>query len=472
METTPKKHMGLLYVALSAVFLFNPTVMLVDVLPDFIGYILLCVGLVRLCDLSDRMAYAARRFRTMIVVGIGEVLIGYLVRVRMSARIGEMHDFEYRVAILLFTFLPLVFRYTLFVPAVRDFFKGLDTLSERFGGDALCRDSGGKGSAIDRISRKTVRFLILQGLLSLAPELPALTLFYLPNGELPTFVIDWYHYVTFFRTVGFVLSLVAGIAWLTSFIRFMRHVLRENDFLERLHSRYCDEILTQTLTLRLRRVRYARILLCVGLPFTVSLRIGGVRALSSAVFAILVLSVLFVLGDLLPTQKGCRRAAWVLTAVGVLQQIVNRAYLQRYTPEAALYQSSAFYRFLAVRLLSFAEIALTLLLLLLLIDRLTEVIKTHTAVHYGTPDSAALSQAATERLHAELIKKIKICAILFVFAAILGIADCFMQLHVDWLWSVALLASITAIWNFASLLQELCQQIQDRYQPDAAYKRD
>ena len=48
-----KDLMGFLKIALGAVFLFNPTVHIVDPLPDFIGYWIIAAGLTGLAYLSD-----------------------------------------------------------------------------------------------------------------------------------------------------------------------------------------------------------------------------------------------------------------------------------------------------------------------------------------------------------------------------------------------------------------------------------
>ena len=471
MEKIPKKHMGLLYVALAALFLFHPTVALVDVLPDAVGYLLLYIGVARLSDLSEPIADAAKRFRIMFFVGVGELLACYLTRVVMSERLNEMNRYEYPATIMLLTFVPVLFRLCFLIPAFRDFFKGLNTLADRFGADRLCTENQKGKSAIEVIQRKTMAFVILHSVFSMLPELAALTCYFDPNGE-PSSLAYWYRFITLYRTVAVLLLLIVGIVWLISFIGFLRLVLRQNEWLEAIHSHYCKEVLTQTVMLRMRRVRLARLLICIGLPFTASLRMEGASVLPSGIFALFVLIALYPLGDLLPEQRRCRLGSWWLMIVSLLQQIANRTYLNHYYPEAALYQTDAFYHFLVVRVLSVAEAGLTVLLLFSLFERLFEVIKEHTEVNYGTKESLALSATATQRLHTELTKKMKTCAVLFSVCAVLNALDCFLQLRVFWIWPVALLLSVAAIWKFITFLQDLTLQIQYRYQADTGYKHE
>lgn len=470
MEQPPKKHMGLLYVALSAIFLFNPSVALVDPLPDAVGFLLLLIGVLRLADLSDRVSDAARGFRVMIFVGIGELLACYLTQVYMNGRMNEMHRYEHPAAVMLFSFVSIVLRFYFLLPAFRSLFSGIEALGERFGADALYTEDQKGRSACDVIKRRTTVFVILQALLSTLPELSALSGFFSPDGDTKP-MMDWYRFVTLFRTVAVLASMIVGIVWLISFVRFMRCVLRQTDFLERVHVHYCTEILTQTLMLRMRRVRLARLLLGLGLPFTACLRIGGASVLPGAVTAIFTLIALTLLRTLLTDIRKCRATACGLLLFSVLQTVANRTYLSRYYPEAALYQTDAYYHFLAVRVLSVIEIMLTLWLVLALIEKLFEAIRTHTEVNYGTPNSAALSRAATERLHGELEKRLRLCRIVFVIAAILNAVDALFQLQFTWLWPIALTVSIVAVCMLISFMSELYTEIQNCYRTKEAYKR-
>ena len=52
MQIRPRKRMGFLLIALSALFLFNPDIAVFDLLPDVFGYILLSLGLSSLSYLN------------------------------------------------------------------------------------------------------------------------------------------------------------------------------------------------------------------------------------------------------------------------------------------------------------------------------------------------------------------------------------------------------------------------------------
>ena len=64
------KYLGLGIAAISAIFLFNPDVAIIDVLPDFIGYTLLAVALRFARDLSPHFENAWRKFRILPVLSL------------------------------------------------------------------------------------------------------------------------------------------------------------------------------------------------------------------------------------------------------------------------------------------------------------------------------------------------------------------------------------------------------------------
>ena len=70
----PGAALGLGLVLAGACFLFDPFVSIFDILPDFVGYLLIAAGLYRLGDLDDRLADAARLSRRLAWLGLARVL--------------------------------------------------------------------------------------------------------------------------------------------------------------------------------------------------------------------------------------------------------------------------------------------------------------------------------------------------------------------------------------------------------------
>ena len=67
-KSTQKKSIGFGLLSFSLLFFANPNINIIDFLPDFIGYILLCFALSRLADMNESIGEAVSSFRKMILI--------------------------------------------------------------------------------------------------------------------------------------------------------------------------------------------------------------------------------------------------------------------------------------------------------------------------------------------------------------------------------------------------------------------
>ena len=68
------RYLGLSYITAGAVFLFDPYVSVIDLLPDALGYLFILLGLYRMADLDDRLAEAMKSARNLALVGLARVV--------------------------------------------------------------------------------------------------------------------------------------------------------------------------------------------------------------------------------------------------------------------------------------------------------------------------------------------------------------------------------------------------------------
>ena len=67
--------MNLGYLLAGLIFLFNPNINVIDVLPDFIGCIFIVKGLSKLSDLDRRIASAKAKFRRLAWVALFKAFV-------------------------------------------------------------------------------------------------------------------------------------------------------------------------------------------------------------------------------------------------------------------------------------------------------------------------------------------------------------------------------------------------------------
>ena len=255
--------------------------------------------------------------------------------------------------------------------------------------------------------------MILQSLLATLPEVSILTSFE-HDAKSTDFWFDWYEFISLFRVAGGAIALVAAIVWISLFLNCCLRLWRAQEWTARLCEAYEKEILPQTDMLAVRRYSTVFLLLNVAILFTFHLRIDYHTALPGAVAAILTLISLRLQKNRTETEGKCRAACYGLAVVSILQLIVNFWFLQNFLPEASLYQTDAYYGFLALRILEAAEAIATLIYVGMLLKVLFEWMCNEVFVQYdGGASADAFSQKATERLHREFAKRFAVVFILF-----------------------------------------------------------
>lgn len=492
--------MGLRWLMLAVLFLCNPTVGFVDILPDCIGFLMLTLGLSRLADLNEHLADAKKKFQILFFAGLGQLFATWLIYGFMTSLEQEMHPYEKPMAILLCTFVVAVLYLVVAIPAFRDLFSGLDRLGERFGGCFLqpINKAGKRRSRQDRsyaegMKRGTVMFYIAFALLSVLPEFSVLTAFQTNTGNdsgisnsgtstpppffekdtsASIFSFDLYSFVELLRIGAVVVCLIFSLLWLCSYLRYFRRLRSDRDWIERLHLQYEVEILPQVGMLTMRKCTLAFRILCVGILFSLHFRLNYYAAFPGLLLAAFVLVAGATLGNLLPKAPGRTRSCVILAVVSSAQMLVNHWYLSSHLPEEALYRPDVFWHYFAVMLLDVAEITCTLVVLGYLLHGLYVLATRFTGVNYLGEQGESLSQSATQRLHRSFFAKLRGIFIWFAVAAVGNIADTFLHLSVGWIWLLPFACSLVALCLYYTAQNDLLEEIRFHFEGDTAHKKD
>ena len=277
----PGAALGLGLVLAGACFLFDPFVSIFDILPDFVGYLLIAAGLYRLGDLDDRLADAARLSRRLAWLGLARVLA-------MVLAFGFVSGSEKPTFILLALFSIGVLDVMTLIPMLKFLGGGLMYLGARQDATALLdRSRPARGlfgrhhkteytyNATERYTAMTTVFLILKEILVVLPETTVLT-HERGGAEMGSGTI-LYDFVGLFRTCGVAVSLVLGVVWLVATLRFFRRVIADKPFMERLRALYIRDVLPRQDLFAKRAVRAALISLTVALAFSASFYLEGVN---------------------------------------------------------------------------------------------------------------------------------------------------------------------------------------------------
>lgn len=225
MKKNKLMHFSLIFAGLS--FFFNPYFAAVDVLPDFVGALLVAIGLVPLARLYTPMGEAKRAFLLLALADFVKNIL--LVFVFGMSMMGEQE-----VLVLIVAFLSATVGVLFAVQAFRTLFDGFYTMASREDCYALygCADS--KRSTTERMGRFAVLFLVLREAISLLPEFAALLNSTYVDGEL----VRLYDYIGTMRVLVLIPVLFLGIAYLVMLCRYFRLVARQRELRAALAARY------------------------------------------------------------------------------------------------------------------------------------------------------------------------------------------------------------------------------------------
>ncbi|MBQ9099669.1 MAG: hypothetical protein IJY50_09620 [Clostridia bacterium] len=192
-------------------FFFNPPFAVIDVLPDFIGCLLICLGLLRVAPICAPLAEARKAF---LKVGAIDIVKNLALMIIFGAGTGA----EQPTAILLAAFLTATVGLFFLIPAMRHLFTGFTHLAMNYEHVALYESNLGYLSYTDRLEKLTYVFLVFREIVSLLPEMTALTISsYQDSG-----VNRIYDHIGVMRGMACILVSVFGIYWLVRVLMY-RH---------------------------------------------------------------------------------------------------------------------------------------------------------------------------------------------------------------------------------------------------------
>ena len=272
MEKTKKTNsLGFGYIIASFVFLFNPNIIVFDILPDFIGFFLLGMGLVKLADIMPRFADVRESFIKLGWISLAKFLsifLLYIMPVNEIATFGLVLTFSFAIVDLLFL-----------IPAWNGFFEGMIYLATRKDGHVIFyRKNNHSKSITEKLKSFTILFFIIKETVIIMPELTSLST-YDAIGRVDYYVIDIRYFVNYFRILASIIVIVFGIIWLCRMVSYIRKIKKDVPFVERVLAVYNEEVAPNKDLFLRRRIKAALITLCFAFGFGVDFYVLDINML-------------------------------------------------------------------------------------------------------------------------------------------------------------------------------------------------
>ena len=292
-----KKNLGMGKIIAAAFFLFNPNVVIIDVLPDFIGYALLLSGITQLADINYYFEESAKLFKRMLLVSIAQFFALFLVFGILPAR-------EISSALMLMAFAFGALELLLLIPAFKAFFDGFIYLGSRHESTSVFFTKFPKPAkerkkprvqkpalnATAKASLVTMLFVIIKPIMTFAPEI--LSMF--DTTIDPNLTFNYAAYTETFRVISILLLLPLCITWLITFTRYIVSITKDSIFIGELSKKYTEEVSPKTYLFTQRYIKTAFLILSIAVAFNVDFYIDNASVLPDFISPIIIIGMLLV----------------------------------------------------------------------------------------------------------------------------------------------------------------------------------
>ena len=258
------------------IFLFNPNVNLIDVLPDAVGFGLILYGITPFSHIQMRVQDAAKALRMLTIIEL--------------VKLGSLYFYSFfsgteQLMLLLIAMVFAAFEIFFTCLAFSNLFSGL----EDFGSE---QEQPRMFEKIKMIRVFTLIFLIAKPIFAFLPDLTLLD--DARYGQVTgTGIASWQDYRGVFTIFAFLLVFVVGIVWLVMTISFFKLVKKEKAMVAEINTR-ATEYYNQTESLIYRHSILALGFLLYAFFFCLELKIEGYSILPPMISAILFI-IFFVL---------------------------------------------------------------------------------------------------------------------------------------------------------------------------------
>lgn len=382
--------LGLSWIGTGMIFLCNPLINIIDILPDFIGLLMIMHGLSKAAEVTDHLGDARDRFAKLAIVSAVQTCIVFTL------------PFNSNSYIMLMAFTFSVINAIFFLPAVSHLFAGFSYAALRTGATApnavpsrgALRGKNQKYSSVAALQVFTYIAFFARAAGSVLPLIPTTFVSHYVGQE----NVDWGEYIHILYGISCIVVLAISLPWLLRFRRYMKGICADQTLTNTLWQKYADEILPNKGYLTAKRMRVLLILSAIacGLCFCIYFDyVNMLPGILPAAFLIVIFTCL--------KQDYKKHALWgiilsVLTgAVSILHEALLIRYtggLNNYTPNSfALGVKQATILYPRIMVVCAAEALFTVaafaMLLYLLYRMMNAHIIAYTGQFYRTEDQSA-----------------------------------------------------------------------------------
>ena len=436
--------MGLRLIFIGFLFMLNPMLGVLDILPDFIGGILILLGLRRLSYVSPELNEAFGYMKWAVYISCARFLCVFT-----ATNLDDIMHLSITLVFAVFEFAVMLFA----LPALSD---GLSYLNIRY-----------SGHTAEQADFRIVGliFFAVRGFLSVVPQLGGLNSDIYNEGNLAGGMssVDFGGYWELLTTVNVVITLAVAVVWLLSIWRYVGSIMRDSEMTAAIAEAYRKKQVSEPALFIRRRLQGAVLLFNLAFLCLIDFIGDGINYIPDFLFGIL---------SLVGTQRFspyCERGRRVYIAGGVYTAFAIASWAVSYTLEESHYYLSFatllkgfFPHYLVTVILAAAE-ALALIWYLYTLTRWVMPIADQ---HIGLAVSEEFVRTISEnRRNAAVLKRyLKAIAIVGSAVAVSGVAFIATLHGFAVYWMIHLAINIALVLVVVSFCSRLSAGIRERYE--------
>lgn len=324
--TKPRKgSAGLWLISAGMIFLSNPCINIIDVLPDVIGILLILAGIRKYADLLPGLYDAKRNFEKAAWVSLAGFFAMFFA--------PSADDFTKLSLAMAVWLLECIF----LIPAMKNLFCGTDDLRIRL------TDRGDEATFSGAAAFSSV-FLVVRSVAAVLPL--CMPLFFEKKEEdivTGGSATDVGSVIRVMTVICAAVSLVIGIAWLVSSIKCMKILGFDAEFVAAAEEKYNSEIRTDVSLRRKRCVRRFWTASAAAVPFLLGVSFGGKPFAYEFMFgAVTALAVLFGNDVMTLHRKRIYALCGVFCALSATAAIFGYLYAEKFGAMIYPYEADGF----------------------------------------------------------------------------------------------------------------------------------
>lgn len=445
--------MGFGYILIGFLLLCNPIIHVVDLLPDCIGFFLICKGLNKLAYFNSNLSEAKDRFKKL---GFTE-----LIRTTCILFIPYTSD----SAMLLFAFIFGVVEMIYFIPALNYFFEGLNYIGMRYEGESVFakREKKKKFSAKSKqvmeqgafLKKLTYKFYVFRIVCTLLPELTSLQM-YDNLGTVTAFSINYSRYKPFLYVVLGLIVLIFGIRWGVCVAKYFNGIRRDRRFLENLNEKYNRDIAVRTELFIGKKMKSVLFLYICAVALSLTLYIDGINILPGVLSSAALIAIGIMMSKYSRLSFAVLPFCIVRSALSIINLFLEKIYFidNVYDEEALEWVQEAAKQYYRIEILSVVENVFAILAFAIFMIAFLKTVKKHLAESGIQDQNVQYSKAnrdaeAYNAIGAKLLMNMILMLINFTLAA----AYRFIMLDLTAI--AAINVAITVVWFLQTISMTL-----------------